>query len=279
MTNMKIDLNDIHKSLKQSIRTNISDREKDKVPDEDKLNWILKDNKVSELKQEIITNNNILKEYEKWTYLLLSIINNTKICEGKHHNYDFNSNEVHYDFGSKVQNELLKISDIEEENFNLKRKLIEKSAISKEYTKLISQINSEIKIIKEDQNKQQETVEKEVESLTNNINNIIEELDSLYASNAQYEANIDNDTRLILKLKKEMAELLNEKNDLQCIRKSKSPIPLESDQIKLIERSKLMKKKKVKSLFNLDKMNMLSCFGDNNISSEKRYTISSYVYK
>ena len=65
-------------------------------------NLLIGDDDISLMKLKILIQSNIQKEYEKWTYLLLSIVG------------DRTSNEnVHVDLGTPIQKRLQKIEDLQ----------------------------------------------------------------------------------------------------------------------------------------------------------------------
>lgn len=166
--------------------------------------------KISEKKLQLIYQNNIVKEYENWTHLLLNIINLTKS----------NSTDklTHVDYATPIQKYLEKLSKIENENFDFQRRFVKQSETIKEKQQQLSQLNAKVIILNQDLlDFKKEKLNEEVKQLVGNIENITEELDHLTLVNKKYQGNLDNDSKTILSLIQTVRELEDENAELNTI--------------------------------------------------------------
>ena len=276
-----------NKEITNSFNSYLVNKSKAQSKDSKPLSWIFKESQVSDLKLEGIINNNIIKEYENWTYLLLNIINKVKPQEVSHLPSKMDNNEVHNDYATSIQNELEKIIKVERENFDLKKELICQSKLNKQLSNRLNQSISEQTIINEDQSKKITDVEKDNAILLQNINLISEELDYLCNSNQIYESKVDPDSKRIIELNQEILSLQKEQDDLLCISESNTIIPLEVDHIRAFGKyvknikndyNKKRSEGRSKSHFiNIsDEFNFMSCLNGRNISHEGSSTIYSF---
>ena len=177
---------------------------------------IIKIDKASDLKLHLIYQNNIIKDYENWTHLLINIINHTKSSEKE---------LVHVDYATSIQKYLEKLTKLEIESFDLQKKFIQQSDKLKDKQKEINSISTRLEIIKSDINLSYQNIsEKERQTLLNNetiqlIDNIelmTEELDNLYYYKNKQK--VDNETEVILNLLEEIKNLEQENKDLKQIK-------------------------------------------------------------
>ena len=147
---------------------------------------------------------NIQKEYEKWTYLLLSIVG------------DRTSNEnVHVDLGTPIQKRLQKIEDLQSENFKIKQQIINQINQNNLLSQQIKQKKNEIAIIAKESDEKGSKLQKEKQTLLNNIQTFAHEIDEEMRSiiNSCYEKSkkILKDNQKLLKL---IAETLLEEETI-----------------------------------------------------------------
>ena len=183
-------------------------------------NLLIGDDDISLMKLKILIQSNIQKEYEKWTYLLLSIVG------------DRTSNEnVHVDLGTPIQKRLQKIEDLQSENFKIKQQIINQINQNNLLSQQIKQKKNEIAIIAKESDEKESKLQKEKQTLLNNIQTFANELDEQSEKNKKFHILLsknngddyktyNNAIREIKKLKednvllKKILEIQNHKNNI-----------------------------------------------------------------
>ena len=165
--------------------------------------------------------NNILEIYKNWVSTLLSVINNNEL------------NNTYNDIGTPIQQNLEYIEKLREENFKIKKKIINQKLKNENMEQSIeNKQKTQNMIIKEFNEKEEniKKIEKEKEQLIENVQILANELDEINENNKNLNDKIMKDEKL-----KNIYELVNMRN-------------------KLIEENKLYKKifvlKKRKNLIN-----------------------------
>lgn len=231
--------------------------------------------KLSEKKLQLVCQNNIIKEYESWTHLLLNIINNTKTNPNE-------KNFTHIDYGTPVQKHLEKLTKIELECFDIQKKIIQQHETIKTKETQLNDVSSKLDIINEDlyENNAEKTIEENMR-LVDNIDIITEELDYLTLCNKNFNNILDNDSKTILglmetikQLEKEN-EMLNEIDNLvynDIFKDEDSGVKVNTE-FNIFHNNHVggnkgtggINSKKDNSVFNYD-LNSLSCFSNNNVN-------------
>lgn len=200
------------------------------------LNLLLKEgknslflDKPSEYKLQLIFQNNIIKEYESWTHLLLNIINHTKSNE---------KNPNHVDYATPIQKHLEKLSKIEMESFDLQKKFIRINTQIEDNQKELEKSKTKKEILSQDLKKADETlILEENDQLIESIDMMTEELDQLSLHNKNLTNYMDKDCHTIFNLMKEIKDLEKENEELLAI-KNLSYIDLFSNRFSLLPESK-----------------------------------------
>lgn len=113
---------------------------------------------------------------------------------------------------------LEKITKVELENFEMQKKFIRNTKKFKEKKANKVQIKSKIDIIENDlKHFNSYKVNEEIDQLVTSIDSITEELDHLTLMNKSYISKMDNDSKTILNLMKEIEETEKENEDLKKI--------------------------------------------------------------
>jgi hypothetical protein len=113
----------------------------------------------------LIYQTNTIKEYDLWVGQILNIIN-SKI--------DSNN---HYDYGTSIQKGLEKIENLENENFELKKKYLREVFKNKERLTTLDDLHSQINIITSDfKEGNNQKLLNEKNHLLESINTITEEV-------------------------------------------------------------------------------------------------------
>jgi hypothetical protein len=160
---------------------------------------------------QLIYQNNIIKEYESWTHLLLNIINTTK---------SNTNNSTHIDYATPIQKHLEKISKLELDNYELQKKFVKQMQSNKILKHKSDHLEMQLDMIKQDVNNcNKDELKNEIASLVNNIDMITEELDHLSLCNKNYQGNLDSDSKTIIALLNTIDELEKENNDLKAVKK------------------------------------------------------------
>jgi hypothetical protein len=222
----------------------------------------------------MIQQNNVIKEYENWINLLLTLVNRTKTSDG-------NKRDIHNDYASQIQSYLQKLTKVEQENLMLKIKLIDINRQNKLLTKKKIDIQKKKSLVEIDVSKNTDS-ELIIENgkLVENLQSISEELDYLCCSNKHYkQANIDvEEVYSIISLRKELTKLKIEKEKLNLISRSKDAIPLDQEMLKFNKKILKLKKNRRENSMTLydDKSNIFSCFSGGSSEFDKEHTLFSY---
>lgn len=194
-------------------------------------NLLIGDDEVSLLKLKILIQTNILKEYEAWTHLLLSIVGEKSTNE-----------EIHCDLGTPIQKGLEKIEKLQNDNFKVKQQIIHQINKNTLLMQQLEQIKNENKILtNEKYNMNIDVVQKEKKILLKNIQSFANELDEQSEKNKKYHIIISknngedyksytNVLRDINNLKEEnsilkkIIEIQNHKNNINHFSSKKSNI-------------------------------------------------------
>jgi hypothetical protein len=163
-------------------------------------NNILKDDEVNLLKIRLISQNNLLKEYENWINILLSIVGDNPTFE----------DDIHYDLGTPIQKGLEKIEKLQEENIKIKEKLIDETKKNENYIEIIEQKKKNNEFLNNFNNENENIIKRDNNILKNNIQILANEIDELIESNKNCQFLINNNNKL-----KENENLLNEFNKLK----------------------------------------------------------------
>ena len=158
----------------------------------------------------MIKQNNVIKEYENWINLLINLVNRSKAIEGK--------KDTHDDYASLIQQQVQRIIKVENENLELKLKLIDETrktfdieAKRSEILKMKKMIESDIIYLNENDNLDKRTkynlLIDENKKLLKNIELITEELDNLYYNNKKYENSIFKEDDIVCKIYEYKQEL------------------------------------------------------------------------
>ena len=191
------------KNIKNKMQDYTIDSENNKV-----LFYTEEENKnYQNLANEIRIQNKILEEYKSWVKTLLSVINkNNKLIDG---------DNIYDDIGTPIQQNLEHIEKLKEENFKIKKMIInqkinnektEKALIKKQQMQnmIIKEFNEKYNNISEEKSK------KERIQLNDNVQMLANELDELNENNKQLNDKIIKDEKL-----RNIYEMINLRNELK----------------------------------------------------------------
>ena len=191
------------KNIKNKMQDYTIDSENNKV-----LFYTEEENKnYQNLANEIRIQNKILEEYKSWVKTLLSVINkNNKLTDG---------DNIYDDIGTPIQQNLEHIEKLKEENFKIKKMIInqkinnektEKALIKKQQMQnmIIKEFNEKNNYISEEKSK------KERIQLNDNVQMLANELDELNENNKQLNDKIIKDEKL-----RNIYEMINLRNELK----------------------------------------------------------------
>ena len=191
------------KNIKNKMQDYTIDSENNKV-----LFYTEEENKnYQNLANEIRIQNKILEEYKSWVKTLLSVINkNNKLIDG---------DNIYDDIGTPIQQNLEHIEKLKEENFKIKKMIInqkinnektEKALIKKQQMQnmIIKEFNEKNNYISEEKSK------KERIQLNDNVQMLANELDELNENNKQLNDKIIKDEKL-----RNIYEMINIRNELK----------------------------------------------------------------
>jgi len=191
------------KNIKNKMQDYTIDSENNKV-----LFYTEEENKnYQNLANEIRIQNKILEEYKSWVKTLLSVINkNNKLIDG---------DNIYDDIGTPIQQNLEHIEKLKEENFKIKKMIInqkinnektEKALIKKQQMQnmIIKEFNEKNNYISEEKSK------KERIQLNDNVQMLANELDELNENNKQLNDKIIKDEKL-----RNIYEMINLRNELK----------------------------------------------------------------
>ena len=154
------------------------------------------------LETNIMIQNKLLEEYQKWINILLSVIDHKKI------------NKTYNDIGTPIQERLESLEKLKDENFKTKILIINtkvnNESIEKNLDKKRKTQNMVIKEFNEKDKSNGLNIKKEKEQLISNVQMLANELDELTENNNQLYNKIKKNNKL-----KEIYDLLMEKNQLK----------------------------------------------------------------
>ena len=191
------------KNIKNKMQDYTIDSENNKV-----LFYTEEENKnYQNLANEIRIQNKILEEYKSWVKTLLSVINkNNKLIDG---------DNIYDDIGTPIQQNLEHIEKLKEENFKIKKMIINQK-INNEKTEKALEKKQQMQnmIIKEFNEKNnyisEEKSKKERIQLNDNVQMLANELDELNENNKQLNDKIIKDEKL-----RNIYEMINLRNELK----------------------------------------------------------------
>ena len=191
------------KNIKNKMQDYTIDSENNKV-----LFYTEEENKnYQNLANEIRIQNKILEEYKSWVKTLLSVINkNNKLIDG---------DNIYDDIGTPIQQNLEHIEKLKEENFKIKKMIINQKINNEKTEKaLIKKQQMQNMIIKEFNEKNNyasdEKSKKERIQLNDNVQMLANELDELNENNKQLNDKIIKDEKL-----RNIYEMINLRNELK----------------------------------------------------------------
>ena len=147
---------------------------------------------TEQLKLKFVAQINLIKEYEYWTQILLSIVG------------DKTMNNIYQDVGTPIQKGLMRIENLQNENLKIKHKIIEQ--ISKnDLLKLQKERLTDIKkhfYEQEYKTNKIEDLKVDKKSLLKTVQTFANEVDELSAKNKKYNSIIKNNQQYLDCLKK-----------------------------------------------------------------------------
>ena len=157
---------------------------------------------VHALETNIMIQNKLLDEYQKWINILLSVIDHKKI------------NKTYNDIGTPIQERLESLEKLKDENFKTKILIINtkvsNESIEKNLDKKRKTQNMVIKEFNEKDKSNGLNIKKEKEQLISNVQMLANELDDLTENNNQLYNKIQKNNKL-----KNIYDLIEEKNNLK----------------------------------------------------------------
>lgn len=149
-------------------------------------NSYIGDDELSLLRLKLLIQKNIMKEYQSWVNKMLLII-------GEKNEED----NIHFDFGTPIQEGLQKIEDLYKENFKIKQKFIKEISKNENLSKKIEEMKKENNMINQEYHIETlEQINNEKNQLVNNIQILANEVDELGDKNREYEDYIQKNTEL-----------------------------------------------------------------------------------
>jgi len=157
---------------------------------------------IHALETNIMIQNKLLDEYQKWINILLSVIDHKKI------------NKTYNDIGTPIQERLESLEKLKDENFKTKILIINtkvsNESIEKNLDKKRKKQNMVIKEFNEKDKSNGLNIKKEKEQLISNVQMLANELDDLTENNNQLYNKIQKNNKL-----KNIYDLIEEKNNLK----------------------------------------------------------------
>ena len=191
------------KNIKNKMQDYTIDSENNKV-----LFYTEEENKnYQNLANEIRIQNKILEEYKSWVKTLLSVINkNNKLIDG---------DNIYDDIGTPIQQNLEHIEKLKEENFKIKKMIINQKLNNEKTEKALEKKQQmQNMIIKEFNEKNNyasdEKSKKERIQLNDNVQMLANELDELNENNKHLNDKIIKDEKL-----RSIYEMINLRNELK----------------------------------------------------------------
>ena len=205
--------------------------------------------------------NKILDEYQKWTNILLSVIDNKKI------------NKNYNDIGTPIQQGLQHIEKLKNENLEIKTLIINKKIANERMEKILDKKrktqNMVIKEYNEKDKSKGENIKKEKEQLILNVQMLANELDELNEYNKNLYDKIQNDENL-----KKIYDLIITKNKLKEENKLLKKIMVLKNRKNFIELKESMSFNNKEDL--IDSYNNKSGKDGNNIGNEDYFSIGRF---
>ena len=157
---------------------------------------------IHTLETNIMIQNKLLDEYQKWVNVLLTVIDHKKI------------NKTYNDIGTPIQERLESLEKLKDENFKTKVLIINtkvnNESIEKNLDKKRKTQNMVIKEFNEKDKSNGLNIKKEKEQLISNVQMLANELDDLTENNNQLYNKIQKNNKL-----KDIYDLIEEKNSLK----------------------------------------------------------------
>ena len=157
---------------------------------------------IHTLETNIMIQNKLLDEYQKWVNVLLTVIDQKKI------------NKTYNDIGTPIQERLESLEKLKDENFKTKILIINtkvnNESIEKNLDKKRKTQNMVIKEFNEKDKSNGLNIKKEKEQLISNVQMLANELDDLTENNNQLYNKIQKNNKL-----KDIYDLIEEKNNLK----------------------------------------------------------------
>ena len=157
---------------------------------------------IHTLETNIMIQNKLLDEYQKWVSVLLTVIDQKKI------------NKTYNDIGTPIQERLESLEKLKDENFKTKILIINtkvsNESIEKNLDKKRKTQNMVIKEFNEKDKSNGLNIKKEKEQLISNVQMLANELDDLTENNNQLYNKIQKNNKL-----KDIYDLIEEKNNLK----------------------------------------------------------------
>jgi hypothetical protein len=205
--------------------------------------------------------NKILDEYQKWTNILLSVIDNKKI------------NKNYNDIGTPIQQGLQHIEKLKNENLEIKTLIINKKIANERMEKILDKKrktqNMVIKEYNEKDKSKGENIKKEKEQLILNVQMLANELDELNEYNKNLYDKIQNDENL-----KKIYDLIITKNKLKEENKLLKKIMVLKNRKNFIELKESMSFNNKEDL--IDSYNNKNGKDGNNIGNEDYFSIGRF---
>ena len=239
------------KNIKNKIKDYTIDSENNKVlfyTEEESRNY-------QNLANEIRIQNKILEEYKAWVKTLLSVINkNNKLIDG---------DNIYDDVGTPIQQNLEHIEKLKEENFKIKKMIINQKLNNEKTEKALEKKHQmQNMIIKEfnekNNNLSDDKSKKERIQLNDNVQMLANELDELNENNKQLNDKIIKDEKL-----RNIYEMINLRNKLKEENKLYKKIMVLKNRKDYIDLKETLQSKDSTIEFNDKKINNMNNLNNN----------------
>ena len=239
------------KNIKNKIQDYTIDSENNKVlfyTEEESRNY-------QNLANEIRIQNKILEEYKAWVKTLLSVINkNNKLIDG---------DNIYDDVGTPIQQNLEHIEKLKEENFKIKKMIINQKLNNEKTEKALEKKHQmQNMIIKEfnekNNNLSDDKSKKERIQLNDNVQMLANELDELNENNKQLNDKIIKDEKL-----RNIYEMINLRNKLKEENKLYKKIMVLKNRKDYIDLKETLQSKDSTIEFNDKKINNINNLNNN----------------
>jgi hypothetical protein len=205
--------------------------------------------------------NKILDEYQKWTNILLSVIDNKKI------------NKNYNDIGTPIQQGLEHIEKLKNENLEIKTLIINKKIANERMEKILDKKRKTQNMVIKEYNEKDKSkglnIKKEKEQLILNVQMLANELDELNENNKNLYDKIQNDENL-----KKIYDLIITKNKLKEENKLLKKIMVLKNRKNFIEMKESMSFINNEDL--IDSYNNKNGKDSNNIGNEDYFSIGRF---